>query len=130
MNSRRHSLGDEEARFAGLRLRKPELSKGGRTYREIEGEGNVALRLVLGLPNGAEASYPYSQIGLIELPNAQKLVLHGSCPLIASIEIHGTNLVVLARLLSVQRLASVSVNSGGTFSTESVSVTDIRVLKA
>lgn len=85
----------------------PERPADGRPYAEIQGEGVIASRLALINRQGAQFSYPYAYIGLLQMNHPSLIAIHCTCATVDTITIQGWNLGELARLFDLQRLTTV-----------------------
>ncbi|WP_269537010.1 hypothetical protein [Cerasicoccus fimbriatus] len=85
----------------------PERPADGRPYAEIQGDGLVASRLTLISRQGAQFSYPYAYIGLLQMKHPSLITIHCTCSTVDTISIQGWNLGELARLFDLQRLTTV-----------------------
>lgn len=96
-------------------------------FEEIAGEGNTVLRLGLIKRDGHRYSYPYSYIGLIEMPSPELLIIHPNCALVGPIQIRGRGLQDIARLLDQHRLVSITEMAHPEFAEGPVAIASIEL---
>ena len=84
-------------------------------------------RFLLLTRKGGTWSYPYSYVGLIELPNPETLVIYCNSREVERIEITGRCLDEVAELLHAQRLGSLAEADNVNFAAAGVFVRQIAV---
>jgi len=72
-------------------------------------------------------SYPYSYVGLVELPSADRLVIHCNSREIEAIEVTGRGLDEAAKLLATQRLVGLTESDHAAFADDGVCIANITV---
>lgn len=85
------------------------------------------VRFSLQSRTGQHWSYPYSYLGLIELPSPDILSLHCNSRELALIEIRGRSLGEIARLLATHRIVSITETDHPAYARTGVCVSDILV---
>jgi hypothetical protein len=112
-----------------LRLRQAESANYRRQtcYDAIEGEGVTALRLVVILRDGHRFSFPYSHLGLIEMPSPGELVIYPTMGNRGPVTVKGRGIGMLAHLLDLHRLHVVREAPHAGIEDDDVIVSSIRV---
>ena len=96
-------------------------------FEEVSGEGNTVMRLSLIKRDGHRYSYPYSHIGLIEMPSPELLIIYPNCAHVGAIRIEGRGLQNIARLLDQYRLVKICETDQPDFAESSVVVFTIQL---
>lgn len=99
-----------------------ELLEGDLPYLEVPADGVTATRITFFTRTGKQWSYPYSYIGLIDMPHPSQITIHGTCGTMESTIIQGQHLSELARLLDLHRISHIRETTLGAPLPEKITV--------
>jgi hypothetical protein len=119
-----HSSGSQPIK---PRLREDPGKTGFLSYSEPSAPDAMVSRLVVIKRDGHRYSYPYSHLGLIEMPTADTLIIYSSAWDFGPIVVKGRGMAHLAHLLDTQRLLCIRELTHPDFAEGEVAVVSISV---